>query len=216
MRGGGARSLGLASLVMAASVATANPGPSFDGAINAARRGDAATAFASFAQLARAGDPRASFNLAVLYALGEGVVPDPAAAFYWAWRARLGGVALGRDLSDHLAQRLPQTTQAEIAARLVEELTQIAVDDPATGFLGLARVAMALPQPDQSPQQAYIFAALAAAYGAPHAADLRDALMAEMDAEDAQSAQAASIASFAEWCEKLAPAQRHPACHLES
>ena len=76
----------------------------FDAAVAAYRAGDVGAAFAQFLILARAEMPQAQFNLALLYRQGEGVPQNRREALYWAWRARIGGVAqAGALVSDLLA-----------------------------------------------------------------------------------------------------------------
>lgn len=174
-------------------------GSDFAAAMAAIEAGDAATAVALFGDLAAAGDPAAQLNLAVLTARGEGVPQNDAAAAYWAWRARLGGLAAAVSASDHLTGRLGPEARAALARRLRDDLSAIAETGSAWAFLGMARVELALAErPD--PARAYAAAALAAALDVRGAAALRDALAVDLTQAARSAAQAEAAALFAGWC----------------
>jgi hypothetical protein len=180
------------------------PGPDFAQAMAAVDAGDPARAVAIFAGLADAGDPAAQLNLAVLTARGQGIVQHDADAAYWAWRARLAGLAAAVAVSDLLTDRLAPEQVADLAARLAADLTRLADAGAAWAFLALARVELGLSDPPDA-ARAYTWAALAAALDVPGAAGLRDALSGDLDAAARISAQTEAAQAFGRWCRAVQP-----------
>jgi TPR repeat protein len=90
-------------LVTLSPIATANPAWSadFDKGLDAAQKGDYATALREWAPLAKQGDADAQFNLGLMHDDGQGVPQDYSTAVKWySLAAEQGGVsaqsALGR------------------------------------------------------------------------------------------------------------------------
>lgn len=197
---------GVAVLALAAlcgpAWADVMPGPDFARAMAAVESGDPARAVTIFSSLAHAGDPAAQLNLAVLMARGQGIVQHDADAAYWAWRARLAGLAAAVAVSDLLTGRLTPEQGADLAARLSADLTHLADTGAPWAFLALARVELALSDPPD-PARAYGWAALAAALDVPGAAGLRDAVSGDLDAAARAGAQARASEAFARWCREV-------------
>jgi len=76
------------ALLLAATLARSGP---FEDGLAARARGDFATAFSTFKQLASTGDARSQFQLSLLYASGKGVKPNPKNAMYWLRQAAIHG-----------------------------------------------------------------------------------------------------------------------------
>jgi TonB family protein len=75
------------------------------------KKGDFASAFEQFKELAELGQPDAQFSLAVMYARGEGVTQNNVYAHAWASLAGQNGVAKAKDLAEHLEPNLTPTSQ---------------------------------------------------------------------------------------------------------
>ncbi|AXQ93647.1 SEL1-like repeat protein [Cereibacter azotoformans] len=171
----------------------------FDAAVAAFRQGDAGRAAVLFKELAEAGDAEAQFNLALIYAEGAGLPQNPREALYWAWRAKLGGVAMAEDLSVRLEGGLPPEVRDALAARLEAVLAPRVAAGEASAMFGLARVLLQLrSQPD--PKRAYEWLAIAAALGLPEALAARDAALAQVPEKERFAVQDGALGAFADWC----------------
>ena len=84
-------------------------------------------AFAEFKELAEVGQPRAQYNLAVMYARGEGVPVSFTYAHAWASLAGANGEAAGNALAEKLAPELTPTS-LKISADLQAQFGQAALD----------------------------------------------------------------------------------------
>jgi TonB family protein len=73
---------------------------------SAYQKGDFAAAFQQFKELAELGQPHAQFDLAVMYARGEGVAPSNTNAHAWASLAAQNGEERGKALADKLEPML--------------------------------------------------------------------------------------------------------------
>jgi uncharacterized protein len=83
-------------------------------------KGDFAAAFQQYKDLAELGQPHAQFNLAVMYARGEGVTASNTNAHAWASLAAQNGDARGKELADKLEPMLTPTSllfSAELQAQ---------------------------------------------------------------------------------------------------
>jgi uncharacterized protein len=88
---------------------------------------DFAKAFQEFKELAELGQPRAQYDLAVMYARGEGVENSFTCAHAWASLAAANGYAAGTTLAEKLAPRLTPTS-LKISAEIQAEHSQAALD----------------------------------------------------------------------------------------
>jgi uncharacterized protein len=88
---------------------------------------DFSKAFEEFKELAELGQPRAQYNLAVMYARGEGVPTSFTYAHAWASLAGANGEAGGVALADKLAPQLTPTS-LKISADIQAEYSQAALD----------------------------------------------------------------------------------------
>src|SRR6266853_1179907 len=69
-------------------------------------KGDYGRAFKDYRELAELGQPQAQYNLAVMYAKGQGARQSELNAYAWASLAAEGGYALGKTLADKLRPEL--------------------------------------------------------------------------------------------------------------
>ena len=100
------------------------------------KKGNFPKAFEEFKELAELGQPQAQYNLAVMYARGEGVPTSLTNAHAWAALAGTNGEAAGTTLAEKLAPQLTATSlkfsadiqaqygQAALDARLLPRLLQ--------------------------------------------------------------------------------------------
>jgi TonB family protein len=73
-------------------------------------KGDFAAAFQQFKEMAELGQPLAQFDLAIMYARGEGVTTSNTNAHAWASLASQNGEARGKELADKLEPTLTPTS----------------------------------------------------------------------------------------------------------
>jgi len=96
-------------------------------ASNAYAKGDYAKAFADFRELAQLGQPTAQFNLAVMYARGEGTRQSDINAYAWASLAASNGLEKAKSLADTLRPRLAPGSE-QIAADIEAQYTNAVLD----------------------------------------------------------------------------------------
>ena len=89
-------------------------------AYSAALNGDDKTAFEKFKSLAEQGNEEAQFNVASMYASGQGVPQDYVQALLWFNVAAIGGNAMVFSNRDNTAERMTPDQIAE-AQRLARE-----------------------------------------------------------------------------------------------
>ncbi|WP_434615403.1 sel1 repeat family protein [Tabrizicola sp. M-4] len=149
--------------------------------------------------LARQGGAEAQFNLALLYSQGLGVPQNTREALYWAWRARLGGIAPANALIQRLGQAATPELRTELVTRITADLEpRIASGDGRAMLEQSILLAELLPKPDLA--AAYAWQALSAALGTPNAAAARDATLAQIPAKDQLAAQDAAVARLRDLC----------------
>lgn len=205
------------ALVLAPCVDAAEGGDRFTEALNAASQGDHGRAAVLFHDLAQHGDGEAAYNLAVLFASGNGVPQNTELALYWAWRARLEQVDLAKDLINRLHPKATQDSQASIAAKLVAALTPNAAAGDGAAMLQVAAV-LAHVQPEPDLTGAYGWQSLAAMLDVPGAVSARDATYARIAETDRAGAQQTALQQATSWCAEKRAAQdtAPPACHILS
>ncbi|WP_147298818.1 SEL1-like repeat protein [Rhodosalinus sediminis] len=178
----------------------ARAGPEdFAAALTVYQAGDPVAAVTRFRELAEGGDVRAQLNLALMLRRGHGRPRNDEAAFYWAWRARLGGHQDAPRLTEVIAADLPAVSVQQVARRLDEDLAALADAGRASAMLDRARVALRLAA-DPDLEQALAWASVAAALGVPGAAELRDALGRELGGARRVAAQKRAERLFEDWC----------------
>lgn len=91
------------------------------------KKGDLAAAFAQFKELAELGQPTAQYNLAVMYARGEGIAMSNTNAHAWASLAAASGEASAAALRDRLEPELTPTS-LKISSDLQAKFSRAALD----------------------------------------------------------------------------------------
>jgi uncharacterized protein len=90
------------------------------------QKADFASAFAEFKELAELGQPKAQFNLAIMYARGEGVGQNNVYAHAWATLAGQNGEGKGKALAEELEPNLSPTS-LRISSEIQSQYSQSAL-----------------------------------------------------------------------------------------
>jgi uncharacterized protein len=91
------------------------------------KKGDYATAFKQFKELAEVGQPQAQLDLAVMYARGEGVDPSHVYAHAWASLASQNGESKGKALAEKLEPDLTPTS-LRVSSEIQAKYSQATLD----------------------------------------------------------------------------------------
>lgn len=118
----------LALIAVAAFLSAAPARADLYSAAQAYEKGDFAAAFAQFKELAELGQPHAQFNLAVMYARGEGVAHSNTNAHAWASLAAQNGEARGKGLADELEPTLTPNS-LQFSSALQAEYSQAKLNE---------------------------------------------------------------------------------------
>lgn len=173
--------------------------PTLTTAIAELRAGRAPEAAQMLLSLARAGDPEAQFNLALLYSQGFGVPQNDRESLYWGWRARLAGIPAAQALITKMEPAVTPDLRTEVAGRINADLDLRIAGGEGRAMLERSVLLLdLLPEPDL--QSAYVWQALSAALGTPNAGPARDATLARIDTKDRLAAQDAAIAMLRDLC----------------
>lgn len=188
-------------LACAASSAVATEEDALSNAATAIREGRAAEAAVMYRDMADGGDGAAQYNLALLYLTGRGVPQSHRDALFWAWKARLSGVAEAPALIAHMAEVTTPDLQKELAQRLIDTLQPRIDAGEGRAMLELAAVYLeVLPEPDLI--KGLVWQALAAALEVPGAAEARETTGARLTAEDRLTAEAEAVKTLSDLCAK--------------
>ncbi|WIV51309.1 sel1 repeat family protein [Marivivens sp. LCG002] len=163
------------------------------------RSGDAA---AMFHELAVAENPKAQFNLALLYFKGAGVPENHGRAFEWAWRAKLHGLVEAEALLAQIGASLSQEAQNALADKLKSELMPRAFEADTRAMLAIAVIEREL-RPEADFVEAYVWNSLAVALGRTEAVELRNASLALIEDDERLSAQEKATQKLDELCAVL-------------
>jgi len=189
-----------AEMPFAATLAAQPAAADLAGAMAELRAGRAPEGANILLALARDGEPEAQFNLALLYAQGLGVAQNDREALYWAWRARLSGIASANALIRRLADAATADLRTELVTRITADLEpRIATGDGRAMLERSVLLQELLPKPDLA--AAYAWQALSAALGTPNAAAARDVTLSQIPAKDRLAAQDAAVAQLRALCE---------------
>lgn len=173
---------------------------SFNEAVSAYKFGDMARSASIFRDLAGQGNVEAQFNIAVLFARGDGVPQNEKLALYWAWRARLAGLRDAVPLVEFLTPKVTSDAFDEIAKSLEFKLQENVQSGDSQSMLGLGRLYNeVMPEPDKV--EAFKWLTMAAALDQENAAILRDALAMELTLDERVLAQNEASSAFAAWCD---------------
>lgn len=194
------------AVVLAVALAAPARADDFSVALAEAAAGRHGAAAAVFRRLAEEGDAEAAHNLAILFQTGRGVPQNLTEAAFWAWQARLSGIAASQSLIARIMPELPDDRRAAVAARLEANWRPLAQGGDGAAMLSLAAILLhARPEPDAS--EAHAWQSMAAALDVPGALAARDATLAMIPREDRLTVQDAALARFVDWC---ATHEKHP------
>ncbi|MDP2085679.1 MAG: sel1 repeat family protein [Gemmobacter sp.] len=176
----------------------------FGQALAAHREGRAGQAAQLFRRLADAGDPEAQYNIAVLYLAGHGLPRNDREALYWAWRARLSGIAPAAALIARITAQQAGADMGPLADRLLNDLSEDLRHGEPRAVLGAATLAAQLRTPPDL-GEAYFWQSLAAALDLPGTdraalAALRDRTLSQLPPDQRDAAQDAVLHRFGDWC----------------
>jgi TPR repeat protein len=187
----------------------ATSAPTLANAIAELRAGRAPEGAQILLTLAKSGNAEAQFNLALLYSQGVGVPQNDRESLYWAWRARLAGIAAALALITSMEPATTPELRTELATRITADLEpRIATGDGRAMLERSVLLQDLLPEPDL--QSAYVWQALSAALGTPNAGAARDATLAQIAAKDRLAAQDAAITMLRDLCS--GEMQNHALC----
>ena len=117
-----------------------------------------------FKVLAEAGNATAQYNYAALLHKGLGAPVDFEEAWFWAWRARLGGISKAADLTDKIKSEVSQELENELVERLNQQYEKLAYDGDQGSMSYVAIVNFqALTEPNC--EKSYVWALVAQAFG---------------------------------------------------
>lgn len=171
----------------------------FEQALAHVAEGQYSQAAAGFHELADDGDLTAAHNLAVLFALGEGVPQSYAEATYWAWRAFLDGLTQAGPLADLVLAELSEPERAALAERLEARFAPRAQDGQTQAMLALA-VVLALLRVEPDLLAAHDWQSIAAALDHPSAGRAREETRKLMPPALRSEASAHAVQAFRDWC----------------
>lgn len=167
----------------------------------AIREGRAAEAAAMYRDMAEDGDGAAQYNLALLYLTGRGVPQSHRDALFWAWKARLSGVAEAPALIARMAEVTTPELRKELAQRLIDTLQPRIDKGEGRAMLELAAVYLeVLPEPDLT--KGLVWQALAAALEVPGADVARETTGKTLTAKDRLAAEAEAVSTLSDLCAK--------------
>jgi len=117
-----------------------------------------------FKVLAEAGNATAQYNYAALLHAGLGAPVDFEEAWFWAWRARLGGISKAVDLTNKIKSEVSQERENGLVERLNQQYEKLAYDGDLSSMSYVAIVNFeALTEPNC--KKSYVWALVAQAFG---------------------------------------------------
>jgi TonB family protein len=122
-----AKSIVSSAFVLLAAVLSVPAAADLVSASNAYAKGDYDRAFADFRELAQLGQPTAQYNLAVMYAEGQGTRQSDIYAYAWASLAAGNGLEKAKSLAEALRPRLAPGSE-KIAADIEAEYANAVLD----------------------------------------------------------------------------------------
>jgi uncharacterized protein len=183
-------------LILASSPLHADP---FATAMQNVREGRHAAAVAGFHDLARGGDATAAHNLAILFALGQGVPQNRTEAAFWAVTALLAGLERAVPLADLMLSDLSSADRDALSARLEVQFAPLSAKGDGQAMLALA-VVLALVRAEPDLLAAHAWQSIAAALDVLGAARARELTLSMMTPAQRAQAQGQAWQAFADWC----------------
>jgi hypothetical protein len=145
----------------------------FSEAANAFKDGKFVEATSLFKVLAEGGNSTAQYNYAALLNKGLGAPVDIEEAWFWAWRARLGGIAKAVDLTDEIKSLISQEKENALVERLNQQYEETGYEGDLSSISNIAIINFhALTEPNY--EKSYIWALVAQAFGRTDVQDIID------------------------------------------
>lgn len=160
-------------------------------------------AYHIFDKLAQAHDHDAQFNAAIMLKKGMGHPANYKSALKWSWLAELGGISKATELRDDLTSLVPEETQDQVRAEILQILQKRLDEGDKNVILQLAQYHISVAV-EADYKNAYALRALAAALNVKKAFELRNDVEGELSAEDLTEAQDIAAKLFVDFSETLA------------
>lgn len=190
-------------IVGAGSVFAEGHRSEFAEAVTLVKQKEYSSAYLIFDRLAQDHDHDAQFNVAVMLKKGMGHPANYKSALKWSWLAELGGISKATELRDDLTSLVPEETQDQVRAEILQILQKRLDEGDKNVILQLAQYHISVAV-EADYKNAYALRALAAALNVKKAFELRNDVEGELSAEDLTEAQDIAAKLFVDFSETLA------------
>ena len=145
----------------------------FAEAVALVKQKEYSSAYLIFDKLAQDHDHDAQFNAAIMLKKGMGHPANYKSALKWSWLAELGGISKATELRDDLTSLVPEETQDQVRAEILQILQKRLDEGDKDVILQLAQYHISVAA-EVDYQNAYALRALAAALNVKNAFELRN------------------------------------------
>lgn len=190
-------------IVGAGSVVAEGHRSEFAEAVTLVKQKEYSSAYVIFDKLAQEHDHDAQFNVAVMLKKGMGHPANYKSALKWSWLAELGGISKATELRDDLTSLVPEETQDQVRAEILQILQKRLDEGDKNVILQLAQYHISVAV-EADYKNAYALRALAAALNVKNAFELRNDVEGELKAEDLTEAQDIAAKLFMDFSETVA------------
>lgn len=190
-------------IVGAGSVVAEGHRSEFAEAVTLVKQKEYSSAYVIFDKLAQDHDHDAQFNVAVMLKKGMGHPANYKSALKWSWLAELGGISKATELRDDLTSLVPEETQDQVRAEILQILQKRLDEGDKNVILQLAQYHISVAV-EADYKNAYALRALAAALNVKNAFELRNEVEGELKAEDLTEAQDIAAKLFMDFSETVA------------
>ena len=190
-------------IVGAGSVVAEGHRSEFAEAVMLVKQKEYSSAYLIFDKLAQDHDHDAQFNVAVMLKKGMGHPANYKSALKWSWLAELGGLSKATELRDDLTSLVPEETQDQVRAEILQILQKRLDEGDKNVILQLAQYHISVAV-EADYKNAYALRALAAALNVKKAFELRNDVEVELSAEDLTEAQDIAAKLFVDFSKTLA------------
>ena len=149
-------------IVGAGSVFAEGHRSEFAEAVTLVKQKEYSSAYLIFDRLAQDHDHDAQFNVAVMLKKGMGHPANYKSALKWSWLAELGGISKATELRDDLTSLVPEETQDQVRAEILQILQKRLDEGDKNVILQLAQYHISVAV-EADYKNAYALRALAAA-----------------------------------------------------
>lgn len=178
----------------------------FAEAVALVKQKEYSSAYIIFDKLAQQHDYDAQFNAAIMLKKGMGHPSNYKSALKWSWLAELGGILKAAELRDDLTSLVPEETQDQVRAEILQILQTRLDEGDKDVILQLAQYHISVAA-EADYKNAYALRALAAALNVKNAFELRNDVQGELNAEDLIAAQDIAAKLFLDFNETVAASE---------